>query len=389
MNSERLKAPYKNGEILNQEQITRLVLSQETLSALSLLTMSYGYPMDEKSNAIKLHHKLIELADSGTAVSLGVDNTYAHRLTPKDDLPAFMANLVGQGELIKRRERALKELGSHPNINVRFNGAEHASFFPLRRLDHRKLLLLSQDIEPDFSIIFGFNLNHQMDNGIIDSGIFIKDPDALEWLQLQEKSPHISPPAQETTDSFTFTTREVGEGGNTLADEQILDVINSAQDNLIFCTQFIPDGEIFDDLMSASDRGVDVSIYTNFPPASRQPIYSLLRYVLARRLSSQAHKRGNLHFYVPSDKKNYFHMKALVADGNDSARSQALTGTDSMSGALLHNLGTREIMVRLDKASHREDLVNYIQSNVHSNAVPLNGDNLNFKRYFFNQVSSR
>lgn len=70
---------YKNGEVLSQEQFTHLVLSQEAVSALTLLTMAYNLPLED-GNAIRIHRRLLSLADTGTALTVGIDNTYGNRV---------------------------------------------------------------------------------------------------------------------------------------------------------------------------------------------------------------------------------------------------------------------------------------------------------------------
>lgn len=72
-----LSPSHRNGEILSQRQFTELVLSQEVISTLTLITMAYSFPQED-GNAMAIHKHLLRLAEAGTAVRIGVDNTYAN-----------------------------------------------------------------------------------------------------------------------------------------------------------------------------------------------------------------------------------------------------------------------------------------------------------------------
>lgn len=363
-----LSFSHRNGEILSQEQFTELVLSQEAVSALTLLTMAYSFP-PEDGNAMAIHKHFLHLADAGTAIRIGVDNTYANRVEPKSDLPIFMANLLGSRAILEKKNQGYRELGAHPNIRLKFHGQEHATFFPFRNMEHRKLLLVSQSVEPDFAVVFGFNINYQLDRGVIDSGLFINTPDALAWLQRQSETKHFSYPTKERVEDFTFITRELTGNGNELADKEIKDVIDSARDEVLFCGQWLPDGETFNALYRAAQKGVRVSIYANFPPLTRQPIYSLLRFKLAKDLARATREVGNIQFYVPSRNDVFFHIKALITDIHNPENSTALTGNDNMTNTAIQKLGLRDIMIRLGNYNHIRNLYRYIEENIFPNAT--------------------
>lgn len=361
-----LSPSYRNGEILSQEQFTELVLSQEAISALTLITMAYSFPAED-GNAMAIHKHLLRLADAGTAVRIGVDNTYANRVEPKSDLPIFIANLLGSGAILEKKDQGYRELANHPNIELRFHGQETATFFPFSNMEHRKLLLVSQSVEPDFAVVFGFNINYQLDRGVIDSGIFINTPDALAWLKRQAETEHFSPPTRERIEDFTFITRELT--GNDLADKEIKEVIDSAKSEVLFCGQWLPDGETFNALYRAAQRGVRVSVYANFPPITRQPIYALLRFKLAGDLARAAKEVGNIQFYVPSRNDIFFHIKALITDIHNPVNAAALTGNDNMTNTAIQKLGLRDIMIRLGNYDHIRNLYKYIEENIFPNAA--------------------
>lgn len=378
MNNE-LRRPYRNGEVISQEQFTHLVLSQETISALTLITMAYNLPIED-GNAMKIHRHLLSLAESRTAVTIGIDNTYGNRVEPKSDLPIFVAKLIGHKALLEKKERAYQELALHPQVKLKFNGAEHTTLFPFRNIDHRKLLLVSHSLEPDFAVIFGFNINYQLDSGVIDSGVFLQDQDALEWLKLQAETEHFTKPSRIRIGDFTFVTRELTKDGNELANNETREVINSAREDIIFCGQWLPDGETFNALCNAARRGVRVFVFSNLPPVTRQPAYALLRLKLAKDLARAAKQTGNIRFYIPSNPTTFFHVKALLTDVHNQKNSVALTGNDNMTNKLLQQWGLRDIMIRLDKPELVEDLYRYIEKNIFPNAIPFDFNELSLRQ---------
>lgn len=378
--------PFRNGEILSQEQFTELILSQEAISALTLITMAYNFP-PEDGNAMRIHRHLLHLADAGTAVKIGVDNTYANRVEAKSDLPIFIAKLFGNKALLEKKEHGYQELAVHPNVRLRFHGQEHADFFPFRNIEHRKLLLVNQSIEPDFAAIFGFNINYQLDRGIIDSGIFINTLDALAWLQAQAETKHFTLPTKERIDDLTFITRELTDNGNEFANNEIREMIQSAKNEVLFCGQWLPDGETFGALHKAALKGVKVDVYSNFPPITRQPIYSLFRFKFAKDLARIARETGNIQFYVPNTSVIFFHIKALITDVHDPQNATALTGNDNMTNVTLQKLGLRDIMVRLNNYDHVTNLYRYLEENVFPNATPFDFNSLNLRRIVLSSLS--
>lgn len=282
--------------------------------------------------------------------------------------------------MLEKKEEAYRELTRNPRIRLRFNGAEYVTTFPFRNIDHRKLLLVSQSVEPDFAVIFGFNINYQLDRPVIDSGIFIKDPDALEWLQLQAETEHFIPPSRIRIGDFTFVTRELRENGNELANNEIREVINAAIDEILFCGQWLPDGETYDALYKAAQRGVRVSIFSNLPPITRQPIYALLRLKLAMDLAGAARQTGNIHLYLPKNSDTFFHVKALITDIHSPNNSVALTGNDNMTNRLTQQWGLRDIMIRLDKPELVEGLYGYIEEHIFPNSTPFNLSSVSLRR---------
>ena len=133
--------------------------------------------------------------------------------------------------------------------------------------------------------------------------------------------------------------------------------------------------------MEAAKRGVNVDVFANFPPISRQPIYSLLRYAAAKKLGQATRIYPNMKFHVPNNQDIFFHIKALVTDINDPENSVALTGNDNMTNQMLQTLGLRDILVRLNQYEDRTGLYDYIKKGVVANSRQFDFSHLSFKNY--------
>lgn len=372
----------ENGAVISQCQFTELLLSQQDLKWLTLQTMAYNLPLQD-GNAYKVHLKLLELARAGTKVRVGVDNSYANRIAPRIDLPIPLARLLGKGEFLRKKDQAYKDLASNSNVALKFNGREHAAFFPYQNIDHRKLLLMGRSSAADLGVVYGFNINHQLDPGIVDSGIVITDPLVLEWLQEQSQTPHFTPPTCQKRGDFTFVTRELVQGGNELANKKVVETIRSAEETIVFCGQWIPDGLIFDELIDAAKKGIQISIATNYPPLTRQPMYALFRYMAAKKLAFAQNIYSNIRFFVADNPELFFHLKGLIVDIDYPNKARAITGNDNMTNSLLMSWGLRDIMVQLDNHTHRLNLSSYINENVLANSKIFDPRDTNLMRRLF------
>jgi phosphatidylserine/phosphatidylglycerophosphate/cardiolipin synthase-like enzyme len=351
---------YKHGDTLSQQQFTDLILGQHEIAAIKLFTLSYDMPFSD-GNARKIHRHLLALADEGVAVTVAVDNTYGRRVAPKSDLPIPIAKLLGERKILASIRATYEELNQHPNIDLIYLGSEHPPFFPLSKIDHRKILLVYKGDKPDFGAIFGSSINYHLDTSI-GSAAYMSDPEVLEWLDNYSKTPHYTAPTQTKINGLTITTRELVPGGNDLADKEITDVINNAHDNLLFSSQWLPDGKTLDGIAKAVQRGVTVAVFSNFVPINRQPLASVVRMKALHRLAAIARQTGNLQFFVPQDHSLFVHLNALVADRHDPKLSRAITGTDNMTNQLLQKLGLRETLLTLNDPLMVANFVAYIEN---------------------------
>lgn len=362
-----LQSVLKNGDIISQQKFTQLILDQKDIDSLTLLTMAYIPPRGDGGSVVKIHNHLLKLADLGTSVHVGMDYRYAYLIIPHTDFPNKLAHFFMDRRDIKaeelRRTGIYEELASHPNVELVFHGKGEYRFWPYSKFDHRKTLRVKGSSTQDFGVIYGFNMDKTLDHDV-DSGVYITDPKALEWMDQQQTKKQRSSPERVIFDDFAFTTRETTRRGGKLADQLISNVIRGAERNLLFCGQFIPDGSVLNDLVSADYRGVEVTIVSNGPFPSRQPLYVPTRMLAERKLARACRESKNMQFYMPKDPDTFVHMKALIADIDDSSRTRAVTGTDNMANQLLKRLKTREIVVELLNHDHIGNLYAYIKNNV-------------------------
>lgn len=372
MNKERkegatLQSVLRNGDIISQQQFTQLILDLEGIDSLTLLTMAYIPPKGDGGSVVKIHNHLLRLANQGTSIHVGIDYKYAHLIVPHTDFPNKLAPFFMDRRDIKveelRRSALYEELVSHPNVEVAFHGKGEYRLWPYSKFDHRKILRVKGSTIQDFGIIYGFNMDKTLDHDV-DSGIYITDSKALEWMDQQQIKKQRSRPERVIFEDFAFTTRETMRNGERLADQLISEVIQGAEHDLLFCGQFIPDGSVINDLINSSHRGVKVIIVSNGSFPSRQPLYIPTRMFAERKLAKACRENANMQFYVPKDPDTFIHMKALIADMDNSSRTRAITGTDNMANQLLKRLKTREIAVEILNHNYINNLYAFIRSHV-------------------------
>lgn len=171
-------------------------------------------------------------------------------------------------------------------------------------------------------------------------------------------SKHYLQPAKVQFSRYAFITRELVPNGGILVDDEIFQVIDTEKHKLLFFGQWLPDGAILEHLLAASRRGVQVSVYTNFPKLGRESIYTPFRIRLVRKLASTG-----IDLFVPAIDGIFFHVKALLA-GYGTDRRVAITGTDNMVNSWLQKWGTREILIRLHDESAITELEAFLQAEV-------------------------
>lgn len=354
--------PYRHGDILSQQQLTDFILAQRGISALKLFTLSYDMPPTE-GNATRIHRHLLALADEGVRITVAVDNTYGKRVAPKSDLPISIAKLFGEGKTIVRIRKTYAELEQHQNINLIYNGSKNPPVFPISKTDHRKILLIYKDGKPSSAVIFGSSINYHLDSSI-GSSLYISTPEILEWLDQYSETPHYAQPIQVEIAGLTITTRELVPGGNELADREIASVMDNAQEDLLFSSQFLPDGKELEGITRAAQRGVEVSIYSNFPPLIRQPIYSIIRMWALHQLARVARETGNIQFYVPNSASLFIHIMAVVADRHNPTSSKAITGSDNLTNQLLYTLGLRDTLLTINDQKITANFITYLEKHL-------------------------
>lgn len=182
--------------------------------------------------------------------------------------------------------------------------------------------------------------------------------------------------------AISVITREITKGGNELINDEVRRNIEAARQEVIFCGQWLPDGITLSALIEAAKRGVQVQVFTNFPPLNRQPVYSLLRYSLAKKLAKYANMYGNISFKVPDSTDKFFHIKALLTDPNDVKNATALTGNDNMTNETLQRLGLRDITVGLNSHPHKMNLYNYVRKNVISGSQEFDLNRVSLRKMF-------
>lgn len=357
----------ENGDIISPQRFTDLILQQKDVEELALLTMVYDFPKGGFGASRKIHEHLLQLADQGTQIHVGVDYTYSHLFAPHSDVPMAIAPFVLNRQTLatdlKRKRRMFEELEKHPRVDLVYHGREHPKPLPFSNIDHRKILRVKGSNTRDFAVIYGFNINESIDHEI-DSGVYMTDPDALAWVDAQIPKPQKSASERTSVEHFTFVTREVTKNGNKIADEEMSEVIEGAENSLLFCSQFIPDGPLFKQFQNAADRGVDVTMISNGPSPSRQPMYMVVRYNAERRIARARRKSDNIHLYVPKEQGVFIHTKALITDVENPELARAIIGTDNMSNQLSRYFGQREILVELRNYDHIQNLYNYLRENV-------------------------
>ena len=126
----------------------------------------------------------------------------------------------------------------------------------------------------------------------------------------------------------------------------------------------IPPGSLLDDLADAANRGVDVTIISNGPSPSRQPVYLPTRKLVERRLAKACRTNDNMQFYIPENPNTFVHMKALIADRDQPLKTRAITGTDNMAHPMFSHIKTREILVELLNDTYINNLYQYLTENV-------------------------
>lgn len=374
---------FSNGETISPKEFIDLILDLEDPHEVTLITMAYGVPLQE-GNATKVHSRLLSLADSGTHITVGVDNTYGRRIASQSDLPLGIAKKLGQRAEIDRQLGAYAELAAHPNINFCFNGSDNPPRFPMSKIDHRKILLVtnSDDGIPNYGVVFGFNINAQLEPQLIDTATYIDDPQALQWLQEYSKTPHYTPPTKVEFDSMAFITRELTPEGNQLAEKEVLEVINSAKEGIVFCSQWLPDADVFSALSDAAKRGVRLSIFSNVRPFKDEPMYGYFRAKWLKELTKVAKQTGNVSLRVQRDRKKLIHLKGLIVDWN-TPNAQAITGTDNMSNRVLQNLGLREVLIRLKDPQMISRFLEHIGDNILPESVPYDLNRSNKEQDYF------
>lgn len=208
------------------------------------------------------------------------------------------------------------------------------------------------------SFIMGFNVDHGMDESkVIDMGFMFKNPEVFEWLQIVLDSDHFSNPFTLTTPDFEFITRELPEDGDREISNVVEDSISRAKHSICFYGQFVPDGKLLENLVSALKRGVDVTIVTNSAYNNRQLHYYLLRHLQLKKLRKvNLDYPGSLTVKVPIDPGIFIHLKALVIDPTSPFSACTVLGTDNLTHQILQKLGTREISFY----NTNPDYVNYV-----------------------------
>lgn len=362
-----LQVVLRNGDVISQKQFTELVLQQEGIDSLTLLTQSYMTSREDGGSVAKIHDHLLKLADQGTAIHIGIDHNYAHLIAPHSDFPNKLAPLfMNRTELQAEQQKKVdlyQDLARHPHINLVFHGEGELRILPFSKFDHRKILRVRGSRIIDFAVIYGFNIDDTLDHDV-DSGIYITDDKSLNWIDTHlSKGP--TPPAEKSVfDDFTFVTRETTKKGGKLADKEITELIQGAEKNLLFSGQFIPDGPLLQELIDASNRDVEVVIISNGPSPSRQPVYMFTRAIVEKKLARACRARDNMQFYIPEDPNVFVHTKALIADVDKPSKARAITGTDNMANPMLGYIKTREILVELSNYDHIKNLYEYIKKNV-------------------------
>ena len=356
-----LQCVLRNGDIISQQQFTQLILDQEGVDSLTLLTQSYMTPPREGGSAIKIHNHLLKLANQGTFVHVGIDHNYAHLIAPNSDFPNRLAPFFMDRSNLKsdqlKQTRLYEDLAKHPNIDLVFHGNNDIRILPFSKFDHRKILRVKGSPIQDFAVIYGFNIDATLDHDV-DSGIYITDSNALEWIDTQPHKEQNAKPEKVIFDGMTFITREAIAKGGKLADQEVNNVIQQAENNILFCGQFIPDGRLLQDLINAADRGVEVAVVSNRPSLSRQPMYVFTRKILERKLAGVCKSRNNFQLYVPEDQNAFIHVKALLADTDNPAKTRVITGTDNLSNPMFGYIKTREILVELTDLNYTTNLYN-------------------------------
>lgn len=362
-----LQNTLKNGDIISQKQFTELILQQNEIGSLTLFTQGYMTPRGDGGSVAKIHRHLLDLADQGTPIQIGIDHNYAHLIAPHSDFPnklaPFFVDKDDLKEEQKKKKRLYEDLSNHPNIGLVFHGEGDRELLPFSRFDHRKILLVQGSKIQDFAVIYGFNMDETLDHDV-DSGMYITDPEALKWIDTQCKKDKGSPAEKIVINDFAFLTKETTKNGDMLAAKEISNLIRGAKSNLIFCGQFIPDGKLLDDLVKAASRGVEVVVISNDSSPSRQPMYIATRKLAEIKLARACKILENLQFYVGEDSNTFVHMKALIADIDQPSLSRAITGTDNMANPLLSYLKTREILVELLNYDHIQNLYEFLRNNV-------------------------
>ena len=367
---------HEHGATLSQQELTDLILEQTNISALKLITLSYDMP-SVAGNATKIHRHLLNLAQQGVSITVGVDNTYARRVAPKSDLPIKIAQLVGEGEKVASVRQTYKELAEQDNIRLIYNGSEKPPFFPLSKIDHRKMLLIYKDGIPHAGAVFGSSINYHLDTSL-GSALYLQDKSLLSWFDQYSETPHYTPPTQVELGNIKITTRELTPKGNELADEAIAEVARHAQSEILFCSQFVPDGKTFREMAKAAKKGVKVLIYSNFPPLNRQPLNAPIRILALQNLARLAKETGNVHFFVP-ESDLFIHLMALIADPHDSNQAKAITGSDNLTNDLVYKFGMRETLLTINDPRITTSFVRYLEEKLIPKCRELNLYNASLK----------
>src|SRR3989338_10689174 len=89
-------------------------------------------------------------------------------------------------------------------------------------------------------------------------------------------------PQKTVFDDFSLITRETSRAGDRVAKQELLNIVRGSRNNLLFCGQFLPDGDLLKSMIDAAGRDVEVSIISNGLSFHRQPMY-IVNHLLAER----------------------------------------------------------------------------------------------------------
>jgi phosphatidylserine/phosphatidylglycerophosphate/cardiolipin synthase-like enzyme len=283
----------------------------------------------------KLAPILAAKAQEGVDVQLEIDwvsRRFIHGHLPL--LPVLSSEERQYNRLLHTKNWQVREELMSKGVKItEINQASLISqFLPMFRRNHVKLFI----VDDKFGWVGGVNL---LDRAFSCQDFMVRfdQIDEIKTLEEQFFRVNANRPRQNLENRLNKTDillTDAGKIANSIIYRRALELINTAKSDLCFVSQFVPEGQVRDALMSASARGVNVEIVNSFSAAKAK--WSAAHKAAYRAFLFQLRRHPSISFRHSTER---IHAKLLIADSQT-----ALFGSHNLvdTGVLM---GTEEIAV--------------------------------------------